>query len=107
MMFSGSCPESDHCSGSHHADTLSATYQIQDGPCAGQSGVIQVIPVAADGINAPEVGTVYVGEVIFVDPADGNVVWLPVLEARQGQGPRLNCRASSVPPSKRNRRDDP
>lgn len=80
MMFSGNCPESTHCSGPHHANTLTATYQIQNGPCAGESGVIQLTPVAVEQLSAPEVGSVYVGELILLDQADGNVVRLPVFE---------------------------
>jgi hypothetical protein len=80
MMFSGYCPESTHCSGPHHANTLTATYEIHDGPCAGESGVIQLTPVAADQLSAPEVGSVYVGELILVDQADGKVVRLPLFE---------------------------
>ena len=82
MMFSGNCPESMHCSGPHHANTLTATYEIQDGPCAGESGVIQLTPVAANQLSAPEVGPVHVGELILVDQADGNVVRLPLFERR-------------------------
>jgi len=80
MMFSGSCPESEHCSGPHHANTMTATYEIREGPCAGESGVIQLTPVAAYESTAPESGAVYVGEVILVDEADGSVVRLPIIE---------------------------
>ena len=80
MMFEGSCPESDHCTGTHHANTLTATYEIQGGPCAGESGVIQLTPVQAYEGEAAEVKAVYVGELILVDPADGDVVQLPVFE---------------------------
>ena len=80
MMFSGSCPESSHCSGAHHANTLTASYQIQDGPCGGESGVMRLVPVAAYESNASEVGAVYVGEVILLDATDGNVLRLPVFE---------------------------
>lgn len=80
MMFSGSCPESTHCSGPHHANTLTASYEIQDGPCAGESGVMQLVPVAAYESNASEVEAVYVGEVILLNTTDGNVLRLPVFE---------------------------
>ena len=80
MMFSGSCPESEHCSGPHHANTMTATYEIREGPCAGESGVIQLTPVAAYESTAPESGAVHVGEVILVDEADGSVVRLPIIE---------------------------
>jgi hypothetical protein len=80
MTFAGSCPESNHCSGPHHANTLTATYEIQEGPCAGESGVMHLTPVAAHEVNASEVGAVYVGEVILLDPVDGNVVRLPLFE---------------------------
>lgn len=80
MMFSGACPESNHCSGPHHANTLTASYEIRDGPCAGESGVMQLVPVAAAESNESKVGAIYVGEVILLDPTDGNVVRFPVFE---------------------------
>jgi len=80
MMFSGACPESNHCSGPHHANTLTASYEIQDGPCAGESGVMRLAPVAAYESDASEAGPVYVGEVILLDPTDGNVLRLVVFE---------------------------
>ena len=78
MMFSGSCPESAHCSGPHHANTLTADYQLQAGPCSGEVGKIQMTPVPADAGAAIEPDDVYVGEVILLDPAFADVVQLPV-----------------------------
>lgn len=80
MMFAGYCSESSHCSGDHHANTLTASYEIQDGPCAGESGVMQLAPVAAYEGDASEPGPVYIGEVIILDPTDGDVLRLPVFE---------------------------
>jgi hypothetical protein len=78
MAFSGSCSESG--SGSHHADNLTATYQIHDGACAGESGVIQLLPASSDTGHTPEFGAVQIGELVVVDPEGADVVWLPVFQ---------------------------
>ncbi len=83
VMFSGSCPESGHCSGRHHANTMTATYRIQDGPCASELGAIQLTPVAADRGDASELGARHVGEVILIDQHDATVLRLPVFERRE------------------------
>lgn len=80
MSFSGSCPESNHCSGAHHANTLSASYHILDGSCAGESGSMLLTPVAAYGSDSPETRAVQLGEVILIDTVDGSVGRLPVFE---------------------------
>ena len=86
MSFSGSCPESSHCSGAHHANVLTASYEILDGPCAGESGAMQLTPVAAYGSDATEGRAVHVGDVILIDPDDASVVRFPVFE--QPEAPR-------------------
>lgn len=82
LAFSGLCPESAYDSGPHHASTLTATYQIQDGPCAGEHGVIQLATVAPEPPTAPEGGSASVGELILVDQADGHVDRVPVFDRR-------------------------
>lgn len=80
MMFSGSCPESGHCTGSHHANTLTATYQILDGPCAGETGTLQAEPVAYGSNAAPGVVIQQIGELFLVDRSSGKVARLPVFQ---------------------------
>jgi hypothetical protein len=65
--FSGSCPESSHCSGPHHANTLTASYQVRDGSCIGEHGVIQMTPVAARSGADRGASAVGVGEILVFE----------------------------------------
>jgi hypothetical protein len=80
MHFAGSCGGRHHGSGPHHASELTGSYEIHGGPCAGDYGTIQLAPTAADGLDAPEVSEVYVGEVILVGGNESDSVRLLVFK---------------------------
>lgn len=67
-----------HCWGRHEGP-LTGTYEIQDGPCMGESGTIRLTRVPAAGAGAPDPGGVWVGDVFLIGP-EGEITRLPVIE---------------------------
>jgi hypothetical protein len=80
MAVHGSCSGPHHGSGPHHASILTGTYDILGGPCAGEQGTMQLMPVVAGGASAPEIGGIYVGEVILIESGERGVVRIPVIQ---------------------------
>jgi len=83
MRVWGACSGQHHGmgpdSGSRHANEMTMSYEIQDGPCAGESGTMQLAS-AVEGTGVSEDDEVVVGEVILIGAREDELIRLPLVQ---------------------------
>jgi len=86
MRVWGGCSGQHHGmgprSGSRHATELTMSYEILDGPCAGESGTMQ-LAASVEGTGVSVGDRVVVGEVILIGAREDEVIRLPLVRNRR------------------------